>query len=127
MKLLADECVEAKIVESLRSKGIQITYVSDVMPGAADDEVLKLANQNEAILLTADKDFGEIVFRQGRAMYGVILLRLHGLSSQTKSVIVFDIISKYTDILVGKFTVVTQTSVRITEPLGKKGKRKTRV
>ena len=46
-------------------------------PGVSDEAVLELANREEAMLLTADKDFGEIVFRLGKLAAGVILLRLH--------------------------------------------------
>jgi predicted nuclease of predicted toxin-antitoxin system len=64
MKLLADESVDRLIVERLRQDGHDVSYVAEMEPGIADEIVLQRANENEAILLSADKDFGEITFRQ---------------------------------------------------------------
>jgi len=116
LKLLADECIEASIVRTLRSKGFVIDYISEMMPGASDIEVLAVALREKAILLTSDKDFGEIVYRQGRATNGVILLRLHGMTRAAKAEIILKTLSRYSE-LQGNFTVVTQTSVRISRPL----------
>ena len=68
MKFLADENIDKPIVERLRGDGHSLFYIVEMQPGISDDEVLRLANQQEAVLLTADKDFGELVFRQGRML-----------------------------------------------------------
>jgi predicted nuclease of predicted toxin-antitoxin system len=57
-------------------------------PGVSDDVVLDLAYQESELLLTADKDFGELVFRQGRLAYGILLVRLAGLSLTGKAEVV---------------------------------------
>lgn len=88
MKILADEGVDRPIVERLRQSGHQVWYVAELEPGISDNVVLDLANRERAILLTADRDFGELVFRQGRLTTGVILLRLSGLSLARKAEIV---------------------------------------
>lgn len=54
-------------------------------PGISDDIVLELANSEGVLLLTADKDFGELVFRLRRVSSGVVLVRLAGLSPIKKS------------------------------------------
>jgi predicted nuclease of predicted toxin-antitoxin system len=64
MNLLADEGVDRQIVERLRQEGYSVLYIAEMDPGISDDLVLDKANQVEALLLTADKDFGELVFRQ---------------------------------------------------------------
>ena len=64
MNFLADESVDRLIVEHLRQEGHLVSYIAELGPGMADDAVLHLANQETALLLTADKDFGEMVFRQ---------------------------------------------------------------
>jgi predicted nuclease of predicted toxin-antitoxin system len=66
MKLLADESVDQQIVDRLRKDGHEVWYVTEMEPGISDDLVLKKANQEMAILLTANKDFGELVFRLNR-------------------------------------------------------------
>lgn len=70
MKFLADESVDYQIVDRLRQDGHEIWYVAEMEPGISDDAVLDEANKKMAILLTSDKDFGELVFRQG-ASHGV--------------------------------------------------------
>ena len=64
-------------------------------PGIEDEIVLKLANDNGSLLVTQDKDFGELVFRQGLTHWGVILVRLGGLTSDLKSIYVCDAIKQY--------------------------------
>lgn len=66
-------------------------------PGIADDEVLNLANNEGAILLTSDKDFGELVFRLCRIAAGVVLIRLFGLSPNDRAEIIANGINQYAD------------------------------
>jgi hypothetical protein len=61
MNFVADESVDRLIVERLRREGYQVSYVAELEPGMLDEAVLNLANQETALLLTADKDFGEMV------------------------------------------------------------------
>mgnify|MGYP003976285159 CR=1 FL=1 len=63
---LPDECIDKRIVDNLRDKGYDMICVAELAPSIPDDEVLDLANEKSAILLTNDKDFGELVFRQRR-------------------------------------------------------------
>lgn len=113
MNFLADEGVDRQIVDSLRRCGHDVLYVAEMEPGISDDAVLDLANREGAILVTADKDFGELVFRFGRFAPGVILLRLAGLSSARKGEIVTAAISQHVEELPCAFVVVTSTMVRI--------------
>jgi len=53
-----------------------------------DEEVLLLASDNSTLLVTADKDFGELIFRQGYVKHGIILYRLAGIPSSEKANIV---------------------------------------
>ena len=85
MKLLADEGVDSAIVSRLRSDGHDVVYVAELSPGITDEAVLELANADERILMTADKDFGELVFRLRRVAFGVLLVRLPGLPSTGKA------------------------------------------
>ena len=95
MNFLADESVDRQIVDSLRQRGHDVLYVAEMEPGISDDAVLDLANQEGALLLTADKDFGELVFRLGRFAPGVILLRLAGLSALSKGGVVATAITQH--------------------------------
>lgn len=113
MKFLADENVDSAIVERLRKDGHSVLYVLEVSPGISDDEVLKLANQEKALLLTADKDFGEFYFRRGRVAHGVVLIRLAGLSSKQKTEVVVSTVHKHAKELAGNFTVITPEAIRV--------------
>ena len=81
MNLLADECVDGEIVRRLRLDGHSVQYVAEMLPGVSDEIVLELANRERSLLLSVDKDLGELVFRQRRLMPGVVLIRLAGLTA----------------------------------------------
>lgn len=63
MKFVADEGVDAQIIKALRVKGHDVLYIAEFDSGIADDLVLKYANNQKRILITRDKDFGELVYR----------------------------------------------------------------
>jgi predicted nuclease of predicted toxin-antitoxin system len=105
--------VDQQIVKRLRQEGHSVSYVAEMEPGISDNKVLNLANQETAILLTADKDFGEMIFRQGKIATGVILFRLAGLSQESKGEAVVSVIRKHADELQQAFVVITPGMVRI--------------
>jgi predicted nuclease of predicted toxin-antitoxin system len=113
MKFLADENMDAAIVDRLRQVGHQVWYVLEMEPGIPDEEVLALANREGAVLITADKDFGELVFRLRSITTGVILIRLAGLSTLAKIDIIIMTIQEHESELFAAFTVVSPTSIRI--------------
>ena len=82
-------------------------------PGIPDEAVLALAREHQAPLVTADKDFGELVYRRQRVSSGVVLVRLAGLSQVKKAALVSRIITEHAPELPGLFTVVTPGMVRI--------------
>ncbi len=74
--MLADENVPQDVVTALNADGHDVTSMRDVGPGSLDSQVLALAVSEDRIVLTFDKDFGELAFRLGQeATPGVILLR----------------------------------------------------
>jgi len=113
LKLLVDECIERSIVRHLRENGFIVDAVAELSPGGSDTSIIELANEKREILLTADKDFGELVFRQGKLSHGIILIRLHGLSGRVKRDLVLQALRKHQDKLVGSFTVIEPTQIRI--------------
>ena len=113
MKILADEGVDRPIVARLRQSGYQVWYVAEMEPGISDETVLDLANREGAVLLTADKDFGELVFRQERMTGGIILIRLAGISPARKAEIVASALGAHGGEMEQAFTVMTPGAVRI--------------
>jgi predicted nuclease of predicted toxin-antitoxin system len=117
VRFLADEGVDAAIVVSLRSLGHDVAYIAELSPGMGDDELLERANSEERILVTVDKDFGELVFRLGRATFGILLVRLPGLSSAVKANAVLQAVASHGTEIPGNFVVLSPALVRIRSPL----------
>lgn len=116
MNLLADECVAGEVVARLRDDGHTVEAAGDAAPGAADDDVLARAAGSGRVLVTADKDFAELVYRLGRAHAGVVLLRLSGLTAPERAEIVSVVFRERAVELPGSFTVVEPDVVRIRRP-----------
>ncbi len=113
MNFVADESVDRQIVERLRDDGHFVWYVVEMVPSISDDEVLQIANNESVPLITSDKDFGELVFRQHLVSYGVILVRLSGLSPELKANIVSSTIINHESEILGNFTVISPSRIRI--------------
>jgi len=113
MNLVADESVDRQVVERLRDDGHSVWYIAEMAPSISDDEVLQIANNGSAPLITSDKDFGELVFRQHLVSYGVILIRLSGLSAKSKANIVSSTITNHAKEILGNFTVISPSRIRI--------------
>jgi len=114
MNILADESVERQVVEHLRQDGHAVLYVAEMEPGITDDVVLNRANEKLALLMTADKDLGELIFHQQQlSSGGVVLLRLAGLSADRKASIVSAAVSQHADELPQSFSVIAPGVVRI--------------
>ncbi len=113
MKLVADESVDFPIIDALRSSGHDVVSIAEEARGADDDVVLERAVAEGAPLLTADKDFGDLVFRQGRASHGVVLLRLSGISQGLKVALVLQAFRSSAEAFRGGFSVVEPGGLRI--------------
>jgi predicted nuclease of predicted toxin-antitoxin system len=113
VKIVGDESVDRQIVIRLRSDGHVVTYIAELDPGIDDDVVLLLAQQTGSLLLTADKDFGDLVFRLHRAHNGVLLVRLQGLDPERKADLVATTLAEHSDELADAFAVLSKTSLRV--------------
>ena len=113
MNFLADESVDRQIVDALREDDHAVLYVTEMDPGISDDEVLDKAKKGSAILITADKDFGELVFRQQRITMGVVLVRMAGLLPSKKAEIASTMIKKHLDAIQNAFSVISPNTIRI--------------
>jgi len=88
MNFIADEGVDIQIVLKLRQEGHDVIYIAEMASGTDDEDILQMASEGSRILVTRDKDFGELAYRDGRAHAGIILSRLHELSSEKKAELV---------------------------------------
>lgn len=113
MKILADENVEREFIEALRKADFDVLSVRESYTGAADDEILQIAVDEQAVIMTYDTDFGELVFRFDLPSHGVILLRVHGLSLAEKTQLMIRVIREHGAEIENAFTVISENSVRI--------------
>ncbi|MBR9920501.1 MAG: hypothetical protein GYB31_06650 [Bacteroidetes bacterium] len=112
-KFLADESVDFRLVIYLRDEEFKVEAIVEMNPGISDEEVLVLANELESILLTEDKDFGELTYRLQKPNQGIVLIRLSGVSIEEKVRIIEQVVEDHIDELRGKFTVLTKDKIRI--------------
>ena len=113
MKFLADEGVDKHIVDALRSLKFDVYYVAERNRGLDDDAILQLANDETRILITRDKDFGELVHRLNKVHVGIILIRLDEYNSLERSEMVCNIIEQYAERLANAFSVIQRGLIRI--------------
>jgi predicted nuclease of predicted toxin-antitoxin system len=113
MRFIVDESTGVAVVEHLRGAGHDVLAVGESMPQASDKQILARAVSERRILITNDKDFGELVFRTGQIHSGVLLFRLRDESSDNRVRMVRSVLEKYADRLVEHFVVATERAVRI--------------
>lgn len=113
MRILANENVPRAVVLALRAGGHEVAWVRTDAPGATDREVARRAAREGMVLLTQDKDFGEMVFRRGMpAGSGVILLRLPPDTPERLARAVVSTLAGHPD-WSGRFSVVDERHVRM--------------
>jgi len=113
MKLLADECCSAGLVSALRADGHDVVYVVEALRGATDDVILERAFSQDRLLLTEDKDFGELVYRLGLRAHGIILLRFDVADRALKTPRTRELLLRHSEHLRGSFVVLEADKVRI--------------
>ncbi|MEW6352582.1 MAG: DUF5615 family PIN-like protein [Thermodesulfobacteriota bacterium] len=114
MRLLANENFPGEAVAALRESGHDVLWVRTDSPGISAREVLARAQAENRILLTFDKDFGELAFRLGRpSTNGVILFRITPKSSGWIKDVAVSVLASRTD-WAGHFSVVEEHRIRMT-------------
>lgn len=113
LRFIVDESAGTGVVEYLRSVGHDVSAVTETMPQANDLDIMERAPSERRVIVTNDKDFGELIFRSAKAHHGVVLLRLHDESLGNRLRVMKAIMDQYADRLEGNFTVATESSVRI--------------
>jgi predicted nuclease of predicted toxin-antitoxin system len=112
VRWLVDECVDTGLVELLRHSGHDTTCVSEIAPRATDLEVMCRADSENRLLLTEDKDFGDLIFRQARPVPGIVLLRIGAMQRERKAERLIAAIDRFSNSLLGRYTVVEETRFR---------------
>jgi predicted nuclease of predicted toxin-antitoxin system len=117
MRFLVDECTGPAVARWLRQQEHDVFSVFEQQRGMDDDAVIQKAFDENRILITNDKDFGEKIFRERRPHRGIVLLRLDDERSSNKIAVVQRLVDNHADRLASQFVVVTETTVRFARPL----------
>ena len=113
MKILADECCDAPLIQALREDGHDVFYVLESLRGATDDDILNRAFAENRLLPTEDKDYGDLVYRLRKPTRGVILLRFDEANHSLKLSRLRELLENSADRLPGAFVVLEGNKTRI--------------
>jgi predicted nuclease of predicted toxin-antitoxin system len=113
MRFLADESCDFMIVRALRAAGHDVDAVAEIAPRAEDSDVIDLAIKEGRILLTEDKDFGNLVFAQGRKSTGVFLLRFPVSARMAIAEDIVQLVADRGEKLLGCFVTIQPGRIRI--------------
>jgi len=113
MRFLADESCDFAVVRALRAAGHNVETVTETCQGAPDEAVTQLSVQTRRILLTEDKDFGQLVYAGSGLSLGVILIRFPGNARQGMVKAILELLERVGDKLQDRFVVVQPGRVRI--------------
>ncbi|HUB92790.1 MAG TPA: DUF5615 family PIN-like protein [Candidatus Saccharimonadales bacterium] len=111
VRFLVDESTGKRLALLLMKQGHDVLFVGDWKRSALDHEVLEKAYKEKRVLITDDKDFGELVFRLGKSSAGVILLRIRTTDTRFRMTLLKRLIS-HIDVN-RKFIVVKDNAIRI--------------
>ena len=112
-RFLVDVGVGKKVEIWLDASEHDTKNVRDIDPRLSDTAILEIAARENRIVITMDKDFGELVFNAEQVHSGVLLLRLEGAASDEKARVVAEIVTAHTDKMEGKFSVYQSGRLRI--------------
>lgn len=114
MRFLADESCDFAVVRALQKAGYDVKAVAEMSPGISDEDVAALSVGEMRILITEDKDFGQMIYAKSQASAGVIFIRFPTDARLSVPDTVVRLVGEYGDRLHRRFAVVTPGRIRIT-------------
>ncbi|MHB1540301.1 MAG: DUF5615 family PIN-like protein [Steroidobacteraceae bacterium] len=115
MRLLADESSDFTVVVGVRVAGHDVVSIAERMPGVEDEKVIELAASERRLLLTEDKDFGQLVFAATKNNSGIILIRYPASARSTLTDAVVKLLAERADALYSRFVVMEPGRIRVTQ------------
>lgn len=119
MRFVADESCDFAAVRALRAAGHDVTAVSEASPRLEDLAVLELALSEGTVLITEDKDFGQLVYASATPTEGVLLLRFPAVARSGLPDALVELVDKRGPELAGRFVVLQPGRVRMGRRLTK--------
>jgi|SRR2546426_4595879 len=115
MQFLADESCDFSVVRALRAAGHDVAAVAEIAPRADDAAVVQMALSESRVLLTEDRDFGRLVYAEGRPSSGVVLIRFPAAARATLPDAILSLVQAHGQVLEGCFVVVSPTRFVLAE------------
>lgn len=112
MRFLADVNIEKRVVLFLRSAGYDVLWIPEYDCRMADDALLLLAVQEQRILITNDKDFGNLIYFQKKTAVGIVLFRIEDQNVRVKITILKNMLLRYQDKFPGHFVTLARKKIR---------------
>ena len=113
LKFLVDVGVGRKVEEYLLEKGYDTKAVRSIDQRMPDHEIIRLATSERRMVITMDKDFGELVYHSELNHCGILLLRLEDATGVEKQLVLSEILAKYSDKMENHFCVYQNKKFRI--------------
>jgi len=113
MRFLADENVSNLVIDRLRARGFEVTSIGETQSGAPDRDVLEAANADGCILITEDRDFGELVIRQRLDVRKSNPAGAGSPINAAEADVVAEVVSVHGDKFLGNLIVIEPTRIRV--------------
>ncbi|MCU0353921.1 MAG: DUF5615 family PIN-like protein [Cytophagales bacterium] len=113
LKFVADVGVGKSVEMYLQKSGYEVIAVRDINPSMPDLDILRLATEEGTMVITMNKDFGELIYSKQEKHHGVLLLRMEEATGAEKVKVVEYILNHFEQEMIGKFCVYQDKKLRI--------------
>lgn len=113
--ILADENLNIRFIHALRAHGFEVNAISEEHIGIADSEVAQIAMGNSSILITEDKDFGELIFAYNSIRLTVVFLRYRKEEIELMNRLLLQAIKQYANSPEKLFITISRSKIRVSK------------
>ena len=113
MQFLVDEGCDAIIVRTLRALGYDVEYVAEINPGMTDIAILQLGVDEKRIVITEDRDFSELIFRDSKETYGIVFVRISDAERLIKATQITSLVNHHINELQNAIATIMATKIKI--------------
>lgn len=112
--IIFDENIDQSVIDQIKEDGYDTLSIKATAPGISDLEVIEIVSKHSGLLITEDKDFGELVFAHGFDQISVVLLRLNKADYNSVMNALVQAIRTYYERTGGLFITIDRNKVRVT-------------
>jgi predicted nuclease of predicted toxin-antitoxin system len=115
MRFLIDECMGRKVYDLIKQNNHDVVLIEGNNSGVSDNLILQKAVSENRVIITCDKDFGDMIFRDKKQHTGIILLRLQNEKIQNKINVINILLKNYSENIKNNFIIISEKKIRIIE------------